>query len=263
MSGSLKEIILLVISLIITSILYIMGIHQLEPYLAHLYYAIVIEISALVLLFYYRYLNDKTSKWFWNIIRKQKEKYLKWKLTIAINKNDPDAMKVAYFNIVVENFKSPNREKMEIARLQLDALINKGLICKKNYSILWIDHEANTFEALVKPLLKDGHEITIALNEKEALLKLGSNEYDLILLELIISTGEKAVIKSIPYVDLHLLKKILIDMKLSTPIIVLTFNSDDKMKKKAEKMGVKKFLRKGDCVQNQLKEVIYDVLRSS
>ncbi len=259
MSGSIKEIFLFVIILIITFVLYIMGIHQLEPYLDHLYKLIFVEIFALFLLLYYEYLKDKMSARIWNVVRKIKERYLIWKLTRAIKENNLEEIKKLLLDIAIENLKSNDQEKIFIGKQQLDELVKKGSIHKK-FSILWIEHEANKLVALVKPLIEDGNEITIARNEKEALVKLENNDFDLIILELIIPTGEEGIVEFIPFVGMRLLEKILIEMKLSTAIIVLSVASDHEMKKKAMEMGVKKFLIKGNFVPSLLKKEIYEVL---
>lgn len=259
MSDSNREIFLLVIILIITSVFYIMGLHQLEPYLDQLYKIIVIDISALFLLLYYRYLKYKTSEWFWNVVRKIKENYLIWKLSRAIKEDNLEEMKKLFLDNAIQNLKSNDQEKIFIGKQQLDELFKKGSIHKK-FSILWIEYEANKLVALVKPLVEDGNEITIARNEKEALLKLENNKFDLIILDLIIPTGEKGGVQLKDYVGVHLLETVLIKMKISTPVIVFSVLRSPDITKKVMDMGVKKFLIKGDFPAGAFAKEVYQTL---
>lgn len=260
MSNSLKEIFLLVVILIITFILYIIGIHQLEPYLDHLFKLIVVEIVALFLLvFYDYYLKQKKPRWIWKIVGVIKEFIRQRNLSKAIENGNKKEFERLLLDNARDKITSNDEEKQYIGNQEIYELAKRGFMSKK-IRILWVEDEAKRIDGLVRPLKNDGHEIIIAENEKDALIKLGNNKFDLIILDIIIPTGEKDTQKFIPYVGMRLLEKILIEMKLGTPIIVLSVVGDPEIIKKALEMGVKKFLIKGAFRPSNLKKEVYETL---
>ena len=126
--------------------------------------------------------------------------------------------------------------------------------------ILWIEDDADLIMGLVRPLEKDGYEVTVAKDEKEALETIGESVFDLILFDVIIPTGIKGDIGDIYFVGMGLLKKLLIDMKLKTPVIVLSVVRDLELINEMYKMGVKKVLPKGAYLPSELREEIYETL---
>ena len=127
-------------------------------------------------------------------------------------------------------------------------------------NILWVEDEADKIDSLVWPLKRDGHKIIIAENEKEALHKLQIDNYDLIIFDIIIPTGEKGTLEYIDYVGMTLLEKILIEMRISNRILVLSVVSDPQMILRTKELGVKEFLVKGPLLPSQLKIKIYQLL---
>jgi len=129
--------------------------------------------------------------------------------------------------------------------------------------ILWIEDDVDMLRGLVRPLEKDGHEIIVAKNEKEALEKVNESEsnFDLILFDIIIPTGKKGDVGDVPFVGMRLLENFLIKMKIGTPFIVLSVVRDHEMINEMLEMGVKKVLPKGAYLPSKLKEEVYEVLR--
>ena len=134
----------------------------------------------------------------------------------------------------------------------------------KTKKILWIDYDTDSLIELVKPLEKDGYKIMVANNEKEALetIEKSKSDFDLILSDIIIPPDVKRDAKKIPFVEIgmRLLKTLLIDKKIKTPIIVLSVVSDKEKIGKMYDMGVKKFLQKREYLSSKLREEIYKVL---
>jgi CheY-like chemotaxis protein len=126
--------------------------------------------------------------------------------------------------------------------------------------ILWIEDDADMLMGLVRPLENDGHEITVAKDEKEALERIEKFDFDLILLDMIIPTGVKGDVGDVPFVGMRLLKKLSIDMKLKTPIIVLSVVRDSEIISEMYGLGVEKVLPKGAYLPSKLKEEVYESL---
>jgi len=130
----------------------------------------------------------------------------------------------------------------------------------KTKRILWIEDDAGLLMGLVRPLKKDGHEIIVAKDEKEALELIGALDFDLILLDIIIPTGVEGDMGDISFVGMRLLKTLSIDMKIKTPIIVLSVVRDPDMIGEMNGLGVKEVLPKGAYLPSKLKEKVYEVL---
>ena len=129
-------------------------------------------------------------------------------------------------------------------------------------TILWIEDDADLLMGLVRPLEKDGHEIIVAKDEQEALKKIKNkkSDFDLILFDIIIPTGVKGDLRNIPFVGMELLDKLLVEMEIETPIIVLSVVRSPELIDKMYEMGAKKVLRKGAYLPSKLRDEIYDTL---
>lgn len=130
----------------------------------------------------------------------------------------------------------------------------------KQLKILWVEDDANTLMGLVRPLLKDGHEIVIATDGKEALELIKKDNYDLLLFDLIIPTGIKNDLGNNHFVGVSLLNNILKDMGINTPTIVLSVVHDPDIYKELNLMGVNKILPKSAYLPTKLKNDIYETL---
>ena len=128
--------------------------------------------------------------------------------------------------------------------------------------ILWIEDDADMLMGLVRPLERDGHEIVVAKNEREALEKVNESEsdFDLLLFDIIIPTGIQGDMGEVPFVGMRLLEKLLVEMKIKTPIIVLSVVRDQEMINEMNSLGVKEVLPKGAYLPSKLKEKVYEVL---
>jgi len=126
--------------------------------------------------------------------------------------------------------------------------------------ILWIEDDADLLIGLVRPLEKDGHEIIIVKDEKEALETIEKSNFDLILFDIIIPTGIPGDMGEVPFVGMRLLEKLLVGMKIKTPIIVLSVVHDSTMINRIYEMGAKKVLPKGAFLPSKLREEVYEML---
>ena len=126
--------------------------------------------------------------------------------------------------------------------------------------ILWIEDDADLLRGLVRPLEKDGHKIIVAKDEQEALERIKNKEFDfdLILFDIIIPTGIPGDVED--FVGMRLLKKLLIDMDIKTPIIVLSVVRDPDMVNAMSTMGDEKVLSKGAYLPSKLRKEIYGTL---
>jgi DNA-binding response OmpR family regulator len=105
----------------------------------------------------------------------------------------------------------------------------------KTKKILIIEDEKPMAKALKLKLEKNGFEVDIAEDGKEALKKLKGKKYHLALMDLVM-----------PHMDGFTLLKELQDKKIKTPIIVTSNLSQKEDIEKARSYGVKDFLVKSD-----------------
>ena len=126
--------------------------------------------------------------------------------------------------------------------------------------ILWIEDEADLLMGLVRPLEKDGHEIIVVKDESEALETIEKFDFDLILCDIIMPTGIKGDMGDVPFVGMRLLEKLLIELEIKTPIIVLSVLREAPMIDKMYEMGAKKVLPKGALLPSKLRDEVYEML---
>ena len=126
--------------------------------------------------------------------------------------------------------------------------------------ILWIEDEADLLMGLVRPLEKDGHEIIVVKDKSEALETIEKSDFDLILCDIIMPTGIKGDMGDVPFVGMRLLEKLLIELEIKTPIIVLSVLRDASMIDKMYEMGAKRVLSKGALLPSKLRDEVYEML---
>ena len=126
--------------------------------------------------------------------------------------------------------------------------------------ILWIEDEADQIKGLVRPLEKDGHEIIIAEDESKALETIEKSDFDLIICDIIMPTGVNGDMGDVSFVGMRLLKKLLIELEIKTPIIVLSVVRDTSMIDKMYEMGAKRVLQKGAFLPSKLRDEVYEML---
>jgi len=138
----------------------------------------------------------------------------------------------------------------------------KGEFYMNTKKILWIEYDTDSLIELVRPLEKDGYKIMVANNKTEALEAIEKFKFDLIISDIIIPPGVKEDAKKTPFVEIgmRLLETFLVAKNIKTPIIVLSVVSDKEKRKKMCDMGVKKFLQKRECLANELKKEVDEVL---
>lgn len=128
-------------------------------------------------------------------------------------------------------------------------------------NILWIEDDAAMLDGLVRPLRKDGYQITVAFTEKEALKALDEKEFDLILFDIIIPSGSDENYEE--FVGVRLADEIIINRNLRTPIIGISVVNRPDILDHLYKLGFKKILPKGYVLPSVLKEEVDKILNSS
>lgn len=128
-------------------------------------------------------------------------------------------------------------------------------------NILWIEDESVKIYGLVRPLEKDGHQITTAIDKRDALEKLKEATYDLIILDIIIPEGEEinTLQRIEPYVGIQVLEYIK-ETQQKVPVIVLTIVNDEEPLSYIRGYGDIRILHKGSYLPSDLKAEVYDVL---
>jgi CheY-like chemotaxis protein len=126
--------------------------------------------------------------------------------------------------------------------------------------ILWIDDDADLLMGLIRPLEKNGHEIVVVKDEKEALETIKKLDFDLIILDIIIPTGIKGDKGDVHFIGMRLLEKLLVDLEIGTPVIVLSVMRDPEMITKMYDLGVEKVLQKGKFLPSKLRDEVYETL---
>jgi CheY-like chemotaxis protein len=124
--------------------------------------------------------------------------------------------------------------------------------------ILWIEDDAFLLGGLVRPLEKDGYQIVVARNEKEALKALENEEFDLILFDIIIPSGSDE--DYVEYVGLRLADEIVTKRNIRTPIIAISVVSRPDILDNFYKLGFKKIFSKGHVLPSELKEEVNKIL---
>lgn len=125
--------------------------------------------------------------------------------------------------------------------------------------ILWVEDDAQKLKGLVKPLEKDGHKIIFAEDKKEALELIENDDFNLIIVDLIIPTGEQGNTGNDHFVGVDLIND-LKQKNIVSPIIVLSVVRDYEIIKELERIGVKAILPKGSFLPSHLKNEVYRIL---
>jgi CheY-like chemotaxis protein len=126
--------------------------------------------------------------------------------------------------------------------------------------ILWIEDSYYGLKSLVVPLEHQGYRIISVTNEKDALLELEKEKFDLILFDIIIPSGSDNPDDFTDYVGVRLINEIVTVKCIKTPIIVLSVVNNPDVIKKFEDMGVQKILQKGYVLPSILKQEVENIL---
>jgi CheY-like chemotaxis protein len=125
--------------------------------------------------------------------------------------------------------------------------------------ILWIEDDARELAPLLWPLEDEGYDIYVAEDAIKAVELLNKNTYDIILLDILIPTGQKDPSDYIEYTGVTIAEYIR-GHKIDTPIIVLTVVSDSGIEKKLKELNVSKIISKGSVLPTHLKKEIQTIL---
>lgn len=130
-------------------------------------------------------------------------------------------------------------------------------------NILWIEDESKKIAGLIRPLKKRGHRVDVAENKKEAIDLISNFTYDIILLDIIIPSGENKQPEDIdPYEGVNVLDAIKASQNADTPIIVLSVVNDSNILRKLEKKGITIRLSKGSLLPSELMGHVSSLLGS-
>jgi CheY-like chemotaxis protein len=131
------------------------------------------------------------------------------------------------------------------------------------FNILWIEDDYIVLKPLIKPLEKAGYIFDYAKNQREALECLSNRAYDLIILDIIIPEGEyHSEREPLLHVGVKLLHKIVKELGIKTPIIVVSVLNDKLLKDEIKGLGVKKVLAKGRILPSELKKEVDKILKN-
>jgi CheY-like chemotaxis protein len=131
-----------------------------------------------------------------------------------------------------------------------------------NNNILWVEDECDKLWGLMRPLIRKGYRITAAKSAKEALISLHEKVFDLIILDLIIPAEDDQLDDFENFMGLRLAKKIVKDLRIATPIIVLSVVVDSDIYDELRSLGVKRIIPKGVCLPSHLLQVVRDILEN-
>ncbi len=115
--------------------------------------------------------------------------------------------------------------------------------------ILIAEDEKPMAKALELKLTSAGFTVEVAFDGQEAIQKIKSNKYDLILLDLVM-----------PKVDGFEVLSEIQKLKLTTPVIVSSNLSQEEDYQKAKDLGAKDYFIKSDTTLNELIEKVKQIL---
>jgi len=128
-------------------------------------------------------------------------------------------------------------------------------------SILWIEDDYKQLIDLIEPMRDEGYLFDFAIDEKTALEKINGAEYDLIILDIIIPEDiSSEILEPSLFIGSRLAKKILIDKKITTPIVVCSVVNDQRIKDELADLNIKMILPKGRILPSQLKILLESIL---
>ena len=121
-------------------------------------------------------------------------------------------------------------------------------------SILWIEDDVySLFEPMMHEFLKVGYKVSSATNKKEALNLLENNSFDLIILDILLPSGDAQPSEFRQFVGMDLLEE-LVARGIKTPVMIFSIVTDKEIIEKANKLGVKDFINKGHITPRELKD---------
>jgi DNA-binding NarL/FixJ family response regulator len=108
---------------------------------------------------------------------------------------------------------------------------------------------------MIYPLKKSGYEIKIVEDLSDGLKEVENGTFDLILLDVLIPSGDKNKTKYEPFEGLNFLR-IIREKGLNTPIVVFSVVNDSDILGRLRQLNVAAIIPKGHCRPSELKEEI-------
>lgn len=125
--------------------------------------------------------------------------------------------------------------------------------------ILWIEDDAIELESLTWGLKDRGYEIDVAFDAKDAISMVHKDSYDLIILDILLPTGEKNPKKSIEFPGEKLIEEIR-KHGFNIPTIAITVVSDAELERRLKDFNILKMFTKGRILPSQLLAEVDDIL---
>ncbi len=138
-----------------------------------------------------------------------------------------------------------------------------------NKRILWIEDDYYAIKGLVRPLEKAGFEVDAATSAIDGFNKaLHWEQYDLIVVDLIlpISNDNKPVPEKVSawqkeeQVGVGILKWLLVELKVTRPILLLTVVRNSAQAYKLDSLGLAGYLPKRGLLPSQVKTEVFRLL---
>lgn len=127
--------------------------------------------------------------------------------------------------------------------------------------LLWIEDDARELKSLLWPLEDEGFEIDLAFDAMQAIDLVTINKYDIIILDILLPTGKKEILKHIEFTGVKVAEYIRNKGKnINTPMIALTVVRDSQVEKALKELNVLKIISKGSVLPSQLRNDILSII---
>jgi two-component system, OmpR family, response regulator len=132
----------------------------------------------------------------------------------------------------------------------------------KEHKILWIEDDYRMLLPLIAPLRDAGFLFDFAVDEISAMQLLKRTEYNLIILDIIIPEGVYYEGREPEnFVGLRLAGRIRNELRLRTPILVLSVIGDERIKNRLKELGINDFLSKGRIMPSELMLIVKNLVK--
>jgi DNA-binding response OmpR family regulator len=121
--------------------------------------------------------------------------------------------------------------------------------------ILWVEDDFYRLESMIYPFRNSEYKFIIAFTAKEAIELIKEQSFNLIILDILIPSGEKNNQKNYVFYQGQQLLKEIRELRKSIPIIVFSVVGDPNLIEEIEAMGIK-YYSKGHLLPSDFKKII-------